>query len=220
MSITKQLRGWCVPFATFISTFAVFGTQNAFSAAVTYTFSQSGWTDGAGDVGTLTGSFTGTPEANGTIQLADLTSFLASFHETVGNVPNTFNFTAPAAFSFDTNSPSSLEFSAGSAASNIQICSGSTDTQQICLGISPTSGAASPDVGYFLRSAELWSKPDADSRNCVASIPARHGTRACVSGTGGRASSSANSQADSTAPKTTTSGSLSGVCLDAVHPEV
>jgi hypothetical protein len=149
MSITKQLRGWCVPFATFISTFAVFGTQNAFSAAVTYTFSQSGWTDGAGDVGTLTGSFTGTPEANGTIQLGDLTSFLASFHETVANVPNTFNFNAPAAFSFDTNSPSSLEFSAGSAASNIQICSGSTDTQQICLGISPTSGAASPDVGYF-----------------------------------------------------------------------
>jgi len=53
------------------------------------------------------------------------------------------------AFSFDTNLLGRIEFSAGSAAANIQICSGSADTQQICLGILPNSGAGSPDVGYF-----------------------------------------------------------------------
>ncbi|MGA7413617.1 MAG: hypothetical protein WBW33_24290, partial [Bryobacteraceae bacterium] len=138
-----------VPLVALVLSFGVFSAGTAEGAALTYTFSQSGFTDAGGDQGTLTGMFTGNVEANGTIQLADLASFSSSFFERVAATPETFIFNAPVAFSFDTNTPGSLEFSAGSAAANIQICSGSVDTQQICLGILPNSGAASPDVGYF-----------------------------------------------------------------------
>ncbi len=149
MNIGKSLRGMAVPFATLALGFGFFNTGNADGAALTYTFTQPGWSDALGDQGTLTGRFTGTPETNGTIQLADLTSFTASFFESVSGINETFNFPTPVGFSFDTNSPGSLEFSAGSAAVNIQICSGSNDTQQVCLNIPPNSGAGSPDVGYF-----------------------------------------------------------------------
>jgi hypothetical protein len=148
MSIGKSLNGVCVPLALLLS-FGFLNAGSAQGAALSYTFTQPGWTDAAGDMGTLTGKFTGTQETNGAIQLADLSSFTASFFETVSATPETFNFDTPVAFSFDTNSLGSLEFSAGSAAANIQICSGSADTQQICLNIPPNSGAGSPDVGYF-----------------------------------------------------------------------
>jgi hypothetical protein len=149
MSFGGSLGGLSLPLAALVLTLGFFNAGTVQGAALTYAFTQPGWTDAAGDTGTLTGKFTGTPETNGTIQLADLTSFTSSFFETVSGVPNTFVFNTPVAFSFDTNSPGSLEFSAGSAAANIQICSGSADTQQICLGIPSNSGAGSPDVGYF-----------------------------------------------------------------------
>ncbi len=148
MNLGRSLCGPSVPLAALLFSFG-FNAGTARGAAVTYTFTQPGWTDTAGDTGTLTGKFTGTPEANGTLQLADLTSFTSSFFEKVAGTPETFIFNTPVAFSFDPNTPGSLEFSAGSAAADIQICSGSTDTQQICLGILPNSGGASPDVGYF-----------------------------------------------------------------------
>jgi hypothetical protein len=149
MSFVTSLRGLSVPLSALVLSVGFFNVDAARGAALTYTFTQSGWTDSAGDTGTLTGRLTGTPESNGTIQLADLTSFTSSFFEKVAGNPNTFIFNTPVAFSFDPNSPGSLEFSAGSAAANIQICSGSADTQQICLGILPNSGATSVDVGYF-----------------------------------------------------------------------
>ena len=72
----------------------------AHASTVTYDFSQSGFDDG----GTLTGTFSGTPEAGGIIQLADLTNFSATFHLTVGGILNTFNFTVPTAFTYDPTS--------------------------------------------------------------------------------------------------------------------
>jgi len=92
MNIGKPLRGLSVPFAALALSFGLFEAGTAEGAALTYTFTQNGFTDAAGDQGTLTGMFTGTPEANGTIQLADLTSFSSSFFESVAGTPNTFCF--------------------------------------------------------------------------------------------------------------------------------
>ncbi len=117
----------------------------AHASTVTYNFTQSGWDDG----GTLTGTFTGTPEAGGVIQLADLTNFSASFHLTVGSTPNTFNFTAPTAFTYDPTSGDILEFSSGSAASQIELCSGGIDTNVACYGISLSGPVRVNSVGFF-----------------------------------------------------------------------
>jgi len=119
------------------------------AGTLSYTFTQAGFTDSAGDIGTLNGMFTGTPEANGTLALADVTSFNATFSETVNGVPNSFIFNTPNDFFDDPNTPGSLNFSAGSAQSGILLCSGSADTAAICYGISPLSGAATTSVGFF-----------------------------------------------------------------------
>lgn len=49
---------------------------------VTYTFSEAGWFNMFGTVENFSGSFTGTPEANGTLALANLSSFSAIMSET------------------------------------------------------------------------------------------------------------------------------------------
>jgi PEP-CTERM motif len=122
---------------------------HAHAGTLSYTFTQSGFTDSAGDVGTLNGMFTGTLETNGTLALPDLTSFNATFSETVNGVPDNFVFNTPNDFFYDPNTPGSLNFSAGSAQSNILLCSGSADTAAICYGINPMSGAATTSVGFF-----------------------------------------------------------------------
>lgn len=122
----------------------------AAAAAVTYNFSQGGWSDGAGDTATLTGSFTGTPEANGDVVLANLSSFQASLHETGTKGTNTFNFNLGTATDF-TYDPGIglLDFATGSAASNIQLCSGGPDVDAVCLGLNPNSGVATAYRGFF-----------------------------------------------------------------------
>lgn len=90
MSFGRSLGGLSVPLATLSLSFGFFDAGIVEGAALTYSFTQPGWTDAAGDTGTLNGKFTGTPETNGTIQLADLTSFTSSFFETVaGTCPGT-----------------------------------------------------------------------------------------------------------------------------------
>lgn len=49
---------------------------------VTYSFSEAGWLNMFGTVENFSGSFTGTPEANGSLALADLSSFSAILSET------------------------------------------------------------------------------------------------------------------------------------------
>jgi hypothetical protein len=122
---------------------------HATATTASYTFSQGGWTDAAGDTGNLTGSFSGTPEANGNLQLADLSSFEADFHESGPKGTNTFVFSLGTIndFLYDAGI-GLLNFSAGSAASNIQLCSG-PDTGSVCLGINPNSGAATALNGFF-----------------------------------------------------------------------
>jgi hypothetical protein len=122
----------------------------ASAAAITYNFSQNGWSDGAGDTAALTGSFTGTPQANGDVLLANLTSFQATLHETGTKGSNTFTFNLgnTTDFSYDPGI-GLLDFAAGSAASNIQLCSGGPDVDAVCFGINPSSGVATPYQGFF-----------------------------------------------------------------------
>ena len=49
---------------------------------ISYAFSEAGWLNMAGTTENFSGSFAGTPEANGTLALADLTSFSAIMSET------------------------------------------------------------------------------------------------------------------------------------------
>jgi len=125
-------------------------TGYAAASTVTYNFSQGGWSDGAGDTATLAGSFTGTPQANGDVQLANLTSFQASLHETGTKGSNTFTFNLgnTTDFLYDTGI-GLLNFAAGSAASDIQLCSGGPDVDAVCFGLNPNSGVATPFQGFF-----------------------------------------------------------------------
>ncbi len=120
----------------------------ASASSVTYNFTQSAFSDGT-NTGVLDGTFTATPEADGNITAADLTSFLAVFKETVGGTPENFQFSSVNDFSYNPNTPGSFGFSAGSLAENIIICSGSADVNNVCYGftspISPKSSAA----GFF-----------------------------------------------------------------------
>ncbi len=129
---------------------ACFAAGNAAATTVSYTFSQGGWSDASGDTGTLTGTFAGTAQPNGELQLPNLTSFQASFHETGPKGMNTFIFNLPNTtdFLYDPNS-AFLDFASGSAASGIQLCSGGPDTNAVCFGINPNSGAATPFSGFF-----------------------------------------------------------------------
>jgi MYXO-CTERM domain-containing protein len=134
-----------------VAAFSIVGFAGGPAAAstVSYTFSQGGWSDAAGDTGTLTGSFTGTPESGGDLQLADLTSFTADFHETGPLGANSFIFNLVDTTGFSYDPTNGLEFAAGSAASDIQLCSGGSDTNAVCFGISPTSGLAVDAFGFF-----------------------------------------------------------------------
>ena len=81
------------------------------ASTISYTFTQGGFVDSACDLGTLSGTFTGTPEAGGILQLADLSTFDATFAETVNGVPNNFVFNVPNDFFYDPNTTGSLSFS-------------------------------------------------------------------------------------------------------------
>lgn len=122
---------------------------HAAAASVTYNFSQGGWSDAAGDTATLTGSFTGMPQANGDVQLGNLTSFQASLHETGPKGTNTFNFNLATTtdFLYDPGI-GLLNFATGSAAADIQLCSGGLDVNYVCFGLSP-GGAVTPFQGFF-----------------------------------------------------------------------
>jgi hypothetical protein len=124
-------------------------TGNVSAATVSYNFSQGGWTDAAGDTGTLTGTFAGTAEVNGELKLADLTSLQADFQLTTRNGNDNFIFNLPVTtdFLFDPNS-GLFNLASGSASSGIQLCSGE-DTGAVCFNIPPNSGAATAASGFF-----------------------------------------------------------------------
>jgi hypothetical protein len=122
---------------------------NVMAGTVGYTFSQGDWSDQAGDTGTLTGSFAGNAQANGALQLANLTSFEADFHESGPLGTNTFVFNLANTTDFSYDPTYGVEFAAGSAASHVQLCSGGIDTSYICFGLNPASGVATVFSGFF-----------------------------------------------------------------------
>jgi hypothetical protein len=122
---------------------------SAQASTISYTFTEGGWTDKSGDVGTLNGTFTGSVEGNGNILTRDLTSFEADFHETVNGLPNTFIFNLPTLSDFSFNTiDDQLNFADGSGQSGVQLCTG-PDTDSVCFGIPPNSGSATPFSGFF-----------------------------------------------------------------------
>ena len=137
----------------FITAGAV-ASSTAWASSVTYTFTQNGFSDNNGDAGALTGSFVATPEANGTIQTADVSSFTATFHETAaggagaGKV-DSFVFNVLNDLSFNTAVPSSLEFSSGSLGSGIVLCSGGGDVNGVCVQSSSPRHPALDASGFF-----------------------------------------------------------------------
>lgn len=68
--------------AIFLILQAMLGSATASAASIKYDFSEAGWVDMAGTAETFSGSFTGTPEANGQLALIDLSSFSATITET------------------------------------------------------------------------------------------------------------------------------------------
>lgn len=139
-----------------ITTAMIVGTalaSHAWASSIGYTFTQTGFSDGLGDPGTLSGSFVATPEADGTIQTGDVSSFTATFQETetagsgAGKV-DSFVFNQLNDLSFDTTNAGSLEFSSGSLASGIIICSGGGDVNDVCEPHLPI-GVATSSRGFF-----------------------------------------------------------------------
>src|SRR5579863_10039405 len=113
--------------------------SHAQASTVSYTFTQGGFVDANNDTGTLSGSFAGTPEAGGVLQLGDLSSFSANFVETVNGLQDTFIFSNPNDFSYDPNTPGSLSFSSGSTAMGIVACTGTADVNAVCEGLTGPS---------------------------------------------------------------------------------
>jgi hypothetical protein len=135
-------------FAALAFTMLAATCTNLHAGTVTYVFDQTGFVDGAGDAGTLTTTVTGTPEANGVLQLGDLTSFSAIFQETVNGVPDNFDFNVANDFYYDPNTAGSLEFSTGSRQIGIIACSGGGDVNSVCESFS-SPGVAVDASGFF-----------------------------------------------------------------------
>jgi hypothetical protein len=96
--------------ATALAFCSVAGSARA-SVVDTYSFTQGGYSDpGVGSGGTLSGTFTGTVEANGYIELADVQSISATL--TVGYLMR-FAYGPPEFFSFLPGSDSTLDLETG-----------------------------------------------------------------------------------------------------------
>lgn len=117
-----------------------FSMPRANASTMTWNFIQNGWADQAGDSGTLSGSFQAAPEANGTVQLADVSYFASTF--TLGL--QTFKFIELGNFSFVPGSPNSLDFLAKDAFGD-EVCTVSSPAGPCGIVGAPAGGFA----GYF-----------------------------------------------------------------------
>lgn len=109
------------------------------AAPLTYTFSQAGWLGGSfGD--SLSGSFTGTPEANGFILQGDLTAFAADFTldgQFGSTTTETFGLADLSLFSFE---PGAFDFAASIPSSSATLCSGAAAAFGLCGGAGDAFG--------------------------------------------------------------------------------
>jgi hypothetical protein len=113
-------------------------SRAAWASSITYSFTQNGFTDSLGDSGSVTGTFIATPEANGTIQKADVSKFFATFTETLtggigSGAMESFVFEdALNDFFYDPANRADFDFSTGSVASGFILCSGNNDVNTAC----------------------------------------------------------------------------------------
>lgn len=116
--------------------FAILICPAASAATVTYNFDEAGWVNNFGTTENFFGSFTGTPEASGSIAMGDLSSFSAVITETntAGDTKTiaSFSNTGLTDFIFQT-ATNILDLSATDAAGDL-----------ICLGATVTAGACGP----------------------------------------------------------------------------
>jgi len=137
----------------------------------TFSFTQSGYTGG----GTLTGTFTGTVEADGFIEQADLSAFNATLTapETEGEAMGFFYQTDLQLFSFLPSSDgpnSSLDFYAQTAGLDQNVCVGAAAAFGLCgaggnfAGIANTIGvadASTPNLPVLTLISSLPTNPPA-----------------------------------------------------------
>jgi len=75
-------KNWSIAAAMFVCIPLLWCSTPASAATVTYSFSEAGWLNPFGTTENFFGSFSGMPEPNGTLALADLSSFSATITET------------------------------------------------------------------------------------------------------------------------------------------
>jgi hypothetical protein len=148
---------------TVLFTAAVLCCSRASATTVTYNFGETGWVNTAGTTENFSGSFIGTPDANGNLDLTTLTDFTATLTET-----NSVNDTKTiAAFGGLTGTPGLTDFlfSASSGSLTLAatgspgalICLGNAVAEGLCGGVAPrpvsTSGVPAPPIeGLFISS--------------------------------------------------------------------
>ncbi len=148
---------------TVLFTAAVLCCSQAAATTVTYNFDETGWVNTAGTTENFFGSFIGTPDANGNLDLTTLTDFTATLTET-----NSVNDTKTiAAFGGLSGTPGLTDFlftaSSGSltlaatGSPGALICLGNTVAEGVCGGVAPRpvsrSGIPAPPIeGLFISS--------------------------------------------------------------------
>jgi hypothetical protein len=126
----------------------------------TFSFTQGGYTIAGTStvVGTLSGTFTGTVDSNGFIELADLSNFSDTFTVVLGNLSavGVLDLTSLSLFSFNAQSPidsGSLDFEnqPGSGA----LCVGAAAAFSSCGGTGSRGAVAGGSFNYFTDEAPV-----------------------------------------------------------------
>lgn len=109
---------------------------HASASTITYNFDETGWVNTFGTTEKFFGSFTGTPDAQGNLALADLSSFSAEMTET-----NSTGATKTIADFGSANGTNGLDdFTYTAAANSLSLFATGTPGATICLGSAVTAG--------------------------------------------------------------------------------
>lgn len=133
---------WTITAAMLTCSLAILCSTPAPAATVTYNFSEAGWLNSFGTTENLSGSFTGMPEANGDLALADLTSFVATMTETnaTGATKNV------ATFGSATGTAGLADFLYMPGSNSLTLEATGSPTAMVCLGNDVGTGFCGPLV--------------------------------------------------------------------------
>jgi hypothetical protein len=133
---------WTIAAAALSCSLAIVGPTPAPAATLTYSFSEAGWLNSFGTTENFSGSFTGTPEANGDLALADLTSFVATMTETnaQGATKNV------ATFGSNTGTAGLADFLYMPGSNSLTLEATGSPTAMVCLGNDVATGFCGPLV--------------------------------------------------------------------------